>query len=78
MKISSATPDPHICPLCHKPNSCLSVDAQNSHKTCWCHDPSIHFSAELLERIPAEKRRKACVCKACALAFMNKHRPEEP
>ncbi len=73
MKITSLAPDPLICPLCGKPNSCINLGAKDIHKTCWCNDPNIHFSNELLEQIPADKRRKACVCRACALAFMRKN-----
>lgn len=74
--IAAATVDPAVCPLCGGPNGCAmapspgepagtpvsacSGDAQ----ACWCAD--VHFEPSLLARIPAEARRRACVCRACA------------
>jgi len=31
---------------------------------CWC--TQVDFSAELLARVPAQARRLACICPACA------------
>ncbi|WP_406734934.1 cysteine-rich CWC family protein [Vibrio scophthalmi] len=55
--------------MCGQPNSCLNLEVKDSTKSCWCNDPSISFPEELLSQIPPEKRRKACVCKQCALKF---------
>ncbi|UYI50295.1 cysteine-rich CWC family protein [Vibrio natriegens] len=68
VKIKSVTPDPLVCPLCGQPNSCLNLDIT---KSCWCNDPSIKFPEGLLSQVPEEKRRKACICKACALKYQN-------
>ena len=69
VKIKSAIIDPLSCPLCGQPNLCLNLGVEDVTKSCWCNDPSITFPEELLSQIPAEKRRKACVCKRCALKF---------
>jgi hypothetical protein len=31
---------------------------------CWCTE--VHFSADLIARVPAEAQRLACICEACA------------
>ncbi|MCE2570366.1 cysteine-rich CWC family protein [Motilimonas eburnea] len=62
-------PDPLVCPLCGQANACVNLAEKDVAKSCWCNDPNIRFPQELLGQIPAEKRRKACVCRACALAF---------
>ncbi|MFV0574209.1 MAG: cysteine-rich CWC family protein [Vibrio sp.] len=69
MNIHSVKIDPALCPLCGKPNSCGSVAGGNTKTPCWCSDVSIKFPAELLAQVPIEKRRKACICKECVLAF---------
>ncbi|MDT7929092.1 cysteine-rich CWC family protein [Tepidimonas sp.] len=48
------------------PNGCALVRARTSGEPqppCWC--TRAPFSAELLARIPAAARGKACVCAAC-------------
>ncbi|MCU8465919.1 cysteine-rich CWC family protein [Vibrio vulnificus] len=40
-------------------------------KLCWCNDPTIAFSEELLSQIPSNQRGKTCVCKSCALKFQS-------
>ncbi|MFC5407040.1 cysteine-rich CWC family protein [Cohnella soli] len=55
--------DPSACPLCGRPNECGSV-AGNEAGTCWCF--SAVFPPELLDKVPLESRRKACICKSCA------------
>jgi hypothetical protein len=32
--------------------------------TCWCFHE--HIPAEVIERVPAEARDRACVCQGCA------------
>ncbi|WMN89035.1 cysteine-rich CWC family protein [Vibrio parahaemolyticus] len=71
VKIKSVTPDPLVCPLCGQPNSCLNLGDKDITKSCWCNDPSIKFPEGLLSQVPEEKRRKACICKACALKYQN-------
>lgn len=53
------------CPLCGQGNGCqmaLGGDVQG----CWCQ--SVHFSTDLLARVPAAAQGRACVCAACAQA----------
>ena len=55
------------CPLCGQNNLC-AVEARRAtgepQPPCWCVEAS--FSADLLARIPAAARNKACVCAPCA------------
>ena len=57
-----------LCPLCNQPNAC------GAHATgrCWCCDTTI--PPDLLELIPPESRRKACVCQRCVNSY--KQNPE--
>lgn len=50
--------DDKICPLCGKPNNCR-VDSGD----CWCMEVSV--PKELLEKVPEDKKNKACICKSC-------------
>jgi hypothetical protein len=49
------------CPLCGSGNACGMAAGKED---CWCFHAEI--SAEVLERVPAEARNKACVCQGCA------------
>jgi hypothetical protein len=53
--------DPRRCPLCGGPNEC-GIAAGAS--TCWCFTTEI--PPDVRDRIPAEARDLACVCRACA------------
>ncbi|MFC5471384.1 cysteine-rich CWC family protein [Cohnella suwonensis] len=55
--------DPSVCPLCGSPNECGSIAGKEA-GTCWCYAET--FSPALLEKVPPESRRKACVCRDCA------------
>jgi len=58
---------PHVlCPICGGPNSCVPAASGRLDTPCWCSDAS--FSADLLERVPANQRRAACICASCAAA----------
>jgi hypothetical protein len=62
-----AGPDPSRCPLCGEVNRCAIEIARETGQPpspCWCMEAD--FSAELLARVPAEKRRLACICARCA------------
>lgn len=64
---SPAAVDPQRCPLCGQGNRCAQEEARATglpQPPCWCTRAT--FSAELLARIPAEARQRACVCAACA------------
>lgn len=54
--------DKKICPLCGGENDC-HAEKEGSHDVCWCVTTKIPKG--LLEKIPQEKRGKACVCKRC-------------
>jgi hypothetical protein len=53
--------DPHRCPLCSGTNDCAVAQGRGN---CWCFTRPI--SDEVLERVPAEARDRACVCTSCA------------
>lgn len=60
-------PDPSRCPLCGESNRCaMEIEGETGQKqaACWC--MAVDFSADLLARVPAEKRRLACICARCA------------
>lgn len=62
-----ATLDATLCPLCGQPNRCANeIERETGVKqeACWC--TQADFSADLLARVPAEARRAACICAACA------------
>jgi hypothetical protein len=62
-----AMPDPSRCPLCGQVNQCaMEVEKATGVKQppCWC--TQVDFGAALLQRVPAELQRKACICRACA------------
>ncbi|EKO3451146.1 cysteine-rich CWC family protein [Vibrio fluvialis] len=63
--------DPLICPLCGNGNACVNLSTGDVTKSCWCNDPNITFSQELLDRVPKDAKRKACICKTCALKFQH-------
>jgi hypothetical protein len=56
------------CPLCGHVNQCAMVIERESGikqtEPCWC--TAIKFDADLLARVPPEKRNLACICAACA------------
>ncbi len=61
--------DPTRCPLCGQPNQCAGQVERATgvqQPACWC--TQREFSEELLQRVPAALRRKACICPACVLA----------
>ncbi|MGV3572597.1 MAG: cysteine-rich CWC family protein [Ramlibacter sp.] len=62
-------PDPTACPLCGTRNRCaVEIERETGVKqdACWC--TQVDFSAELLARVPAAARDRACICAACARA----------
>lgn len=59
--------DPTRCPLCGTANRCaMEIERATGvpQEACWCRD--VDFSADLLARVPAQARRQACICQACA------------
>jgi hypothetical protein len=59
-------PDATRCPLCGEPNRCALAAPRapgSEPPPCWCR--AERFPAELLERVPAPQRRRACICRSC-------------
>jgi hypothetical protein len=63
----------HICPLCGGPNGCAPAACGRFEVECWCSRTRI--AADVLARIPAEQRLRACVCARCAGAEAGPGRP---
>ena len=55
------------CPLCGGANGCQLCTAAAYRGSCWC--MSANIPDELLARVPAELRNKACLCSGCVTAF---------
>ncbi|MBA2965658.1 hypothetical protein GON04_14265 [Ramlibacter sp. MAH-25] len=63
----SPAPDAGRCPLCAGRNGCameLQRLTGQVQPPCWCTGAS--FPPDLLDRIPAADRGRACICAACA------------
>lgn len=67
-KRTPVTVDPMKCPLCQQSNHCINLACGDAEKACWCNNPDITFPAALLKQVPAELKRKACICQSCAEA----------
>jgi hypothetical protein len=52
------------CPLCSGPNGCAPAACGRFDVDCWC--STARIPADVLARIPAEQRLRACVCARCA------------
>lgn len=66
-RVMSAPVDPTVCPLCGQPNRCANEVERATgvlQPPCWC--TQVDFSAELLDRVPAPAKDRACLCAACA------------
>ena len=60
--------DTSRCPLCGEINRCVMAgDEKDRDQPCWCREES--FPEELLSKIPANMRKKACICHACVQAY---------
>jgi Cysteine-rich CWC len=67
MNTSAAENIANTCPLCGQENLCAMVlerDTGLKQTPCWC--TAVTFEADLLARVPAEKRNLACICAKCA------------
>ena len=64
----NTTATANLCPLCGHVNQCImEIERETGIKQmapCWC--AAVKFDADLLTRIPPEKRNLACICAACA------------
>ncbi|HSV54206.1 MAG TPA: cysteine-rich CWC family protein [Burkholderiaceae bacterium] len=70
MPISPTAPDPSRCPICGQENRCaMEIERETGAKQppCWC--TQVDFNHAVLERIPPQARRMACVCQACATSL---------
>ncbi|WP_372659201.1 cysteine-rich CWC family protein [Hydrogenophaga sp.] len=67
-------PDPSVCPICGGDNRCaMEIERTTgvNQGPCWC--TTATFDAELLARLPAQTRGKACICARCAAAGAGGH-----
>ncbi|MBE7683538.1 MULTISPECIES: cysteine-rich CWC family protein [Paenibacillus] len=55
-----------LCPLCGEANGC-SYAAGRPHSECWCNHAE--FPEGVFDRIPAEQRRKSCICQRCLESY---------
>ncbi|MFC1749281.1 cysteine-rich CWC family protein [Pseudomonadota bacterium] len=56
------------CPLCGEINRCaMAGDEKNTGTPCWCSKEI--FPQALLNKVPPEQRRKACICRKCVEAY---------
>jgi len=63
----SADSDPARCPLCGKANDCRLCTVGDYKVPCWCEAAQI--PTELVARVPANARNRACICRSCVVAF---------
>lgn len=54
--------DNATCPICGKSNNCALAEGRNP-KDCWC--MNVEFPKEVFDKIPKDKKDKACVCQSC-------------
>jgi hypothetical protein len=61
--------DKSLCPLCQKNNNCAleSKESKGAEKTCWCMQTTV--SDEVLAKVPADKKAKACICQSCLKVY---------
>lgn len=59
--------DSGICPLCGGPNGC-AVPAGEDPYSCWC--MTARIPQGLRDRVPADRRGKACICRSCLDAYL--------
>ncbi|MCC6353164.1 MAG: cysteine-rich CWC family protein [Verrucomicrobiae bacterium] len=55
--------DQAVCPLCGGPNECLHARPCEGEGPCWCIE--FVFPKELLDLVPDEAKRRACICRRC-------------
>ncbi|WP_036566554.1 cysteine-rich CWC family protein [Oceanospirillum beijerinckii] len=67
--LASTPVAPLVCPICQQNNDCLNLACGDTDKACWCNHPDITFPQDLLDQVPAELKRKACICRNCVEAY---------
>lgn len=55
--------DPSRCPLCEGPNDCRLCTESTYKGQCWCF--SVEIDPAVLEKVPSNLRRQACLCRKC-------------
>ena len=66
------------CPLCGHVNQCaMEIERETGvqQAPCWC--TAVKFEADLLARVPPEKRNLACICAACATSGVLQGQPHD-
>lgn len=61
--------DSACCPLCGQENHCVTAVGDEKNP-CWCREAN--FPQDLLNRVPPDARKKACICQQCVDAFNKK------
>jgi hypothetical protein len=61
-----------VCPLCRRVNDCRQCVVETYKGPCWCE--RVEMPAELLARVPAELRNRACICAVCVSEFRRAQR----
>jgi hypothetical protein len=54
-----------FCPICGEENECMTGSGENDN--CWCGTEK--FPNEIFELVPAESKRRHCICKKCLSKF---------
>ncbi|MDF2938946.1 MAG: hypothetical protein K0Q90_4319 [Paenibacillaceae bacterium] len=62
--------DGGFCPLCGQPNGC-AIPAGEDPYDCWC--MTARIPQDLRDRVPADRRGKACICRNCLDAYKKEH-----
>ncbi len=68
--------DPAHCPFCGQANGCQLCTPAAYKGPCWC--ATMEIPDELLARVPAEQRNRACICAECVLAFQRSRKSAGP
>jgi hypothetical protein len=71
-----STADPTRCPLCGEPNDCQLCTTDAYKGPCWC--TKVKIPEELLARVPAELRNRACICRKCVTQFHREQASHQP
>ena len=74
--VSEQACDASQCPLCGGANGCQLCTTAAYKGSCWC--MSANIPDELLARVPAELRNKACLCSGCVSAFHRERADARP
>ena len=59
--------NPSQCPLCGRANECQLCTLAAYKGPCWC--AKVKIPEELIARLPADARNRACFCRDCVMKF---------